>query len=238
MIPKRIHYCWFGKKQKPKKVLKCIASWKRVCPEYEIIEWNEDNFDVYQSDYLKYCYDNQKWAFFSDLARLLIIRDHGGIYLDTDVELLKNPSELLEKYDAFYGFETEQMINTGLGFGAVENHITVNEMISEYLKLKRDAVGRFELQTCPQLNTSGLKQWGLVDNGCLQIINHVIFCPTDYFNPYDDPTGKLKITENTFSIHWYSKSWMNRSSIIRSRITQPFHRIFGVDCFRKIRKII
>ena len=96
MIPKKIHYCWFGRNEKPKAVQKCIASWKKYCPDYEIIEWNEDNFDVQQNPYIKYCYDNKKWAFLSDLVRLLVVCEHGGIYFDTDVELVRNPDFLLD----------------------------------------------------------------------------------------------------------------------------------------------
>lgn len=94
MIPKIIHYCWFGRNDKPKSVLKCIESWKRICPDYEIIEWNEDNFDVFQTPYLSFCYKEKKWPFLSDLVRLMIIYNYGGIYFDTDVELLKRPDEL------------------------------------------------------------------------------------------------------------------------------------------------
>ena len=117
MIPKIIHYCWFGKKEKSSLAKKCIESWRKYCPDYEIIEWNEENFDLAQYPYIQWCYKNEKWAFLSDFARLLIIGQHGGIYFDTDVELLRNPDELLQ-YKAFYGFENKQYINTGEGFGS------------------------------------------------------------------------------------------------------------------------
>ncbi len=131
MIPKIIHYCWFGRNPKPKLAEKCIASWKKHCPDYEIIEWNEDNFDISQNGYFQYCLNNKKYAFLSDLARLYVVRDHGGIYFDTDVELLKSPDELLS-YEAFYGFEDDKYIATGLGFGAEKNHPTICAMIEEY----------------------------------------------------------------------------------------------------------
>lgn len=135
MIPKKIHYCWFGGKEKSKKTEQCIASWKKYCPDYEIIEWNESNFDIMQYDYLKWCHDNKKWAFLSDLARLLIIYQEGGIYYDTDVELIKKPDQLL-KNEAFYGFENEQNIATGLGFGACMNHPSLLAMIRQYEKFE------------------------------------------------------------------------------------------------------
>ncbi len=230
MIPKKIHYCWFGKNGKPALANKCIASWKKYCPDYEIIEWNEDNFDLDEHPYLRWCHNNKKWAFLSDFARLLIIKKNGGIYFDTDVELLKNPDELL-KNGAFYGFENEKNVATGLGFGATANHPTVIEMIKEYETLQVDAEGNYPLIVCPALNTKALKKFGLQLSGRTQNIGDMKVFSAEYFNPYDDPTGRMNITKNTYSIHWYSKSWMNKRTIIRSEITKPFHRIFGEDCF-------
>ena len=115
MIPQKIHYCWFGRGEKPKLAQKCIASWKKYCPDYEIIEWNEDNFNLDYNGYTRYCYDNKKWAFLSDFARLVVVAEHGGIYFDTDVELLKRPDELL-KFEAFYGFENNENIKEKLAF--------------------------------------------------------------------------------------------------------------------------
>ena len=117
MIPKKIHYCWFGRGEKPKLAKKCLKSWSKYCPDYEIVEWNEDNFDVEQYPYAKFCLQNKKWAFLSDFARLVIVHEHGGIYFDTDVELVRSPDSLLS-YEAFYGFENDQNVATGLGFGA------------------------------------------------------------------------------------------------------------------------
>lgn len=96
MIPKKIHYCWFGRGDKPKLAKRCIASWKKYCPDYEIIEWNEDNFDINTNEYTKWCYENKNYAFLSDYVRLLVVYRHGGIYFDTDVELIRNPDFLLE----------------------------------------------------------------------------------------------------------------------------------------------
>ncbi len=232
MIPKVIHYCWFGGNGKPHKIKKCIASWRKICPSYQIIEWNESNFDLSQHPYLKWCHDNGKWAYLSDFARLLIIKENGGIYFDTDVELIKSPEHLLSN-EAFFGFENENNIATGLGFGAKPNHKTVEAMIQEYSSLIPDEEGNFPLVTCPALNTKALLPFGLQLNGQEQMIAGAMILPMDYMNPYDDPTGRLNITENTFSIHWYSKSWMKKTKIIRSKLTRPMHRVFGVDVFRK-----
>ena len=117
MIPPHIHYCWFGGAKKPRLAEKCIASWKKHCPGYEITEWNESNFDISAYPYAEYCLKNRKWAFLSDFVRLDVVNRYGGIYFDTDVEAVRSFDPLLE-YGAFYGFENDDNIATGLGFGA------------------------------------------------------------------------------------------------------------------------
>lgn len=235
MIPKKIHYCWFGKGEKPKKAQKCIASWKKYCPDYEIIEWNEDNFDVSRYPYATYCLAEKKYAFLSDFVRLVVVNEHGGIYFDTDVELIRSVDGLLT-YDAFYGFENDSFVATGLGFGAVKGHETVREMMNRYMALEPDANGVYPLVGCPRLNTEVLLRFGLVQNGNEQTVGGAKIFESDYFNPYDDPTGRLKLTDHTVSIHWYSKSWMSKKSIVRSYLTKPFHRLFGEDCFERLKK--
>ncbi len=235
MIPKKIHYCWFGRGEKSKLTKKCISSWKQYCPDYEIIEWNEDNFNIDQHPYLRWCYDNQKWAFLSDFARLLIIKENGGIYFDTDVELIQKPDILLQ-YSAFFGFENNENIATGLGFGAEANHITVVAMIDLYMSIQRNADGSFPLIVCPALNTQALIPLGLCLNGERQSVKGAEILPVDFLNPYNDQTGVMTKTGNTISIHWYSKAWLDKKAVLRSQITKPFHRIFGVDCFRKFKK--
>ena len=235
MIPKIIHYCWFGRGEKPKLAQKCIVSWKKYCPDFEIIEWNEENFEIDKYPYAKYCYENKKWAFLSDFARLVVVYKHGGVYFDTDVEVIKPLGELLE-CEAFYGFENTEKVNTGQGFGAVSEHETVEAMIQKYYELKADEEGNYPLVVCPALNTEALVPMGLKLNGKFQKVNGAAILPVDYLNPYDDPTGRLNKTKNTISIHWYSKSWMDKKTILRSMITKPFHRIFGVDCFHRFKK--
>lgn len=230
MIPKKIHYCWFGRGEKPRLAQKCIASWKKYCSDYEIIEWNEDNFDLDYNEYTRYCYDHKKWAFLSDLVRLIVVYDQGGIYFDTDVELIKNPNNLLD-CGAFYGFENNDFVNTGLGFGAQAKDESIKAMIEQYCELKKNDNGEYNLIGCPHLNTQALLPLGLNSNGLKQILGEIIIYPVDYFNPLDDATGKLTITENTYSINHYGKSWLDSKSKIRSKLTRPFHRIFGNDCF-------
>ncbi len=232
MIPKKIHYCWFGRGEKPKLALRCIESWKKYCPDYELTEWNEDNFDFSAHPYLSYCLQNRKWAFLSDFARLIAVRDHGGIYFDTDVEVLRSFDPLLGN-EAFYGFENREFIATGLGFGAEAGHPTVTAMAAQYEALAPDRNGDYPLIVCPRLNTDALLPFGLIGNGKRQTVGGALILPPEVLNPYDDPTGRLNRTGNTYSIHWYSKSWLSKSVILRSKLTKPLHRIFGTDCFRK-----
>ena len=234
MIPKTIHYCWFGHGEKPQLAKKCIASWKKHCPDYEIIEWNEDNFCVGPYPYAQYCLKHKKWAFLSDFVRLAVVAEQGGIYFDTDVELIRRPDELLQ-YEAFYGFENDQNIATGLGFGAQTNHPTVLAMRQQYLELQPLENGAYPEVGCPALNTKALLPFGLKLNGQRQNLAGAEILPADYFNPYDDPTGRLNQTSNTISVHWYSKSWLSKGTILRSKLTRPLHRMFGVDAFQRFR---
>ena len=221
MIPKIIHYCWFGHGKMPELACKCISSWRKHLPDYVIKEWNEDNFDVYQNAYTKYCYDNKKYAFLSDYARLLIVYYEGGIYYDTDVEVIKPINDLL-KNKAFVGFEVNEYINTGIGFGAEKDSSAIKLMINEYDKLldgKSGTVG------CPILNTEAIKKLGLQLNGKTQYLNGITVYASDYFNPYDAPTGILEKTSNTYSIHWFSASWMSKNKRLRCAIMKPIHRM-------------
>ena len=235
MIPKLIHYCWFGGKPKSKLYRKCISSWHRFCPDYDIVEWNESNFDFHQHPYLEWCYDHQKWAFLSDFARLLILKEHGGIYLDADVEVIRPLDELLE-YEAFLGFENDEYVNTGIGTGAAPGHPVLDALLQPYLENKPKEDGSFELVPCPGLNTKALIRCGLKRDGTRQKVCGTDILPVEYLNPYDDPTGRLNKTKNTYSIHWFGKSWLNKRTILRSRLTRPIHRLFGTDALVKFRR--
>ena len=235
MIPKKIHYCWFGGKELPELAKKCIASWEKYCPDYKIIRWDETNFDVRSIPYTRWCHENQKWAFLSDYVRLAVVAQEGGIYLDTDVELLRSPDALLI-HEAWYGFENETNVNTGQGFGAEACHPTVEAMLRQYHDLQADSNGNFPLTACPALNTAALLPMGLIPNGKLQTVAGALILPTDSLNPYDDATGQLTVTQNTISIHHYAKSWIPPWMRLRSALTRPLHRIFGKNCLTWAKK--
>lgn len=221
MIPKKIHYCWFGRGEKSDKAKKCITSWSRLCPDYEIIEWNEDNFDIHMNPYTEMCYEQRKFAFLSDYARLWILEREGGLYFDVDVEVIRSFDPLLS-HAAFFGFETEEFINTGVGFGAEAGHPVLRAMLAAYDPLLDGTHGTIG---CPILNTQALEAFGLVKNGQTQEVGGAVIYAADYFNPYDDILGKLRKTENTYSIHWFAKSWMSRGAILRSILSKPWHRL-------------
>lgn len=221
MIPRTIHYCWFGRGKKSELSMKCIHSWEKFCPDYEIVEWNEDNFDVELNAYTKMCYEEKKFAFLSDYARLKILQKYGGFYFDTDVEIVR-PIDELRTHPAFIGFETNEYVNTGEGFGAEPHNRAVTALLSEYNILLDGLHGT---RGCPILNTQALLKLGLVQNGSFQNLEDIVVYPPQYFNPYDDSLGKLRVAPETYSIHWYAKSWMKRSTVIRSYLSKPFHRL-------------
>ena len=149
MIPKKIHYCWFGKGKKSKLALKCIRSWRQYCPEYEVIEWNEENFDIDMNGYTRMCYAEKKYAYLSDYVRLWVVEKYGGIYFDTDVEVIRSLEELLRN-DAFFCFENKQYVASGLGFGSVAHGKVIQAMLKEY-EILLD--GKNGVRMCPKLNT-------------------------------------------------------------------------------------
>lgn len=232
MIPKVIHYCWFGRGPKPKLAQKCIASWKKYCPDYEIVEWNEDNFDVNMNGYTRMCIEEKKYAFLSDYARLAVVAEHGGIYFDTDVELIKSP-DFLRQHEAFFGFETPEFVASGLGFGSVAHGTAVEAMLDEYAPLLD---GEHGVMGCPRLNTTALEKLGLRRDGSQQQIAGAMVYPSDWFNPYESATGRLRRTNHTVSIHWYSASWMSPAKKLRGMISKPLHRVLGVDFFRRAQR--
>ena len=227
-IPKIIHYCWFGGKPLPKLAVKCKRSWEIFFPDYEIKEWNELNFDVNAHPYTKYCYEHRLWAYLSDYVRLAVVEREGGLYFDTDVEVVKYPQDLLTNNRAYFGWETPQYINTGLGFAAEQHHPAVQAMLMMYEGLVENGKYMYEkMQGCPQLNTQALDTYGLVRNGSIQKVCNAIILPVDYLCPFCDATGELRKTENTISIHWFSKSPHGKIAAWKMKFTRPIHRWLG-----------
>lgn len=235
MIPKIIHYCWFGGNPLPKSAEKCINSWKKFFPDYEIKEWNENNFDVKMNGYVKFCYEHKLWAYLSDYVRLFVVEHEGGLYFDTDVEVVRYPEELIENSSAWFGFENSELINTGLGFAAEAHHPAVKAMLEEYVGRCDENMLMIELEKgkiagCPGLNTKALLKHGLKLGGELQCVCKAEILPMEWLCPFNDVTGEIKKTLNTVSIHWFSKSPHGKMAWWRSQVTRPLHRWFGVNC--------
>lgn len=221
MIPKTIHYCWFGRSPKPELANKCIESWKKYCPDYQIIEWNEDNYDISAAPlYVRQAYEKKKWAFVTDYVRLHIVFENGGVYLDTDVELRKS-LDGLHKNEAYFGFENGGQINTGLGFGAQKGAWILRELMDDY----HDAAfilpdGSVDTTTCPMRNTKIFLKHGLVQDDSMQLLEHaVLILPSRFLCPMQFGAENAQLSEDTISVHWFSSSWKDSKDKKREEIT-------------------
>lgn len=237
MIPKIIHYCWFGGAPLPPLAEKCIASWKKHCPDYEIKEWNETNYDISKNIYMKQAYENKKYGFVPDYARLDIIYNNGGVYLDTDVELIKQIDDLL-CCEAFAGIEnSSEKVALGLGFGAEKGATIIKELRDCYDNLLFVENGEMNLTPAPVINTAFLKEKGYVYSKEKHTFESLTIFPSEYFCPTDMKTGKINITKNTYSIHHYAASWCDRGSRIRGKIYRTVNRIFGEKVANFLKKV-
>lgn len=241
MIPKIIHYCWFGGNPLPPLALECIASWRKYLPDYEIWQWVEASspppaegldyadkvmkFDVNSIPYTAEAYRQKKYAFVSDYCRFVAMYEYGGIYFDTDVEVIRPMDDIIARGN-FMGFEMDPdgentpgkyaprycfAVNPGLGFGIETKHPFMKKMLEHYQNLK------FELppadiiwyKTIVAYTTEVLCKMGLKNTKGIQVVNDIYIYPREYFAPIDVITNRLKITKNTYTIHRYMGSWSN-----------------------------
>lgn len=244
MIPRTIHYCWFGRNPLPESAQRCIASWRKYLPDYEIIEWNEDNFDVDSIPYTAQAYQAKKYAFVSDYARFKILYEHGGIYFDTDVEVIKPMDDIIAK-GPFMGFEINPCaerpngaVNPGVGIGAEKLMAIYKAVIDYYSQLSFvHPDGSYNItDAVVNITTRELVKAGMKGTRGIQVVAGVTIYPADYFNPFDDATGRLNKTENTRTIHWFSKTWLDVSPW-RQWLSRMSHRVLGVGTLYKLRKI-
>lgn len=250
-IPKIIHYCWFGRNALPPMAEKCIESWKKFMPDYEIKQWNEDNFDIAINPYVEEAYHLKKYAFVSDFARFWVLYNFGGVYFDVDVELLKPIDDILEvgPFMGLEGFEPWYKYKdlkaapaAGLGMAAYPGQDAIKDMLSYYegrhfISLK----GKPKFKTVVLIVADVLlKRGGTIDPENITECSGFHIYPEEYFNPKRVATGKIKITENTRSIHHYAASWVDRKgkrglAKHRERFSNLLLR-FRLSCRRLISK--
>ena len=227
MLPKVIHYCWFGGKPLPKSAIKCIESWRKYLPDYEIKRWDEGNFDVNIIPYTREAYRAGKFAFVSDFARFWIIYNYGGVYFDTDVEVIKPMADILER-GAFLGVEYKGedkiTVNPGLGFGATAGLAALKELMNQYVTRHFiNEQGEMCLKNIVEITTDYLKKNGLQNSSFIQNCSGFTVYPVDYFCPISFETRELHITENTRTIHHFAESWIPKST----RFKNALGRILG-----------
>ena len=234
MIPKIIHYCWFGRGEKPRLAQKCIASWKKYMPDYEIIEWNEDNLDIEINPYTKMCYEQKKYAFLTDYYRLVIVSQYGGIYFDTDVEVIKNMDDIIAK-GPFMGCEKRNIncltkspaIAPGLGLGVTPGFPLYKDLLNVYDKKHLfSRLGKIE-ETIVGITTRLLEERGLVqDNEGIWHCLDLNIYPEEYFCPKNYYTGELVITPNTCSIHHYTATWHKNTKTFLEKLKNRLHLMY------------
>lgn len=207
MIPKVIHYCWFGSKELPQLEQYCIETWKKKLPSYEIKLWNETNFNVEECDYVKQAYDKRKYAFVSDYVRAKILYEYGGIYLDTDVEVLKDLTSFLEN-EAFLGFENRTTVGTAV-MAFSKGHFVMKQMLVYYHKHPfLSGNGTENLTTNVTILNSILEAEGMIRENRFQKFKGIVVYPRSYFFPKKISETKFNVTDNSCTIHRMNGSWL------------------------------
>ncbi|WP_168122743.1 glycosyltransferase [Paenibacillus sp. HB172176] len=236
-IPRIIHYCWFGRGDKPKKIVKCMRSWAKQLNGYRFVEWNEDNFDVNAVPYVKEAYEARKFAFVSDYVRLHALYQVGGIYLDTDVEVIRPLDAFLEN-SAFSGFEDEHFLQSGT-MGAIPGHPWIQRLLDDYQQrsfLLEDET--YDMTTNTAVISRICKEEGLQLNGQLQALpNGVVFYPRTYFSPYDYINGGSYLTEDSHTIHHFAQSWLPARVRARSSLKRMLSKVAGPRMVSIVRKM-
>lgn len=233
MIPKIIHYCWFGRNPLPELALKCIESWKKFLPDYAIHEWNEDNYNVRKIPYISQAYNAKKYAFVSDYARFDILYQYGGIYFDTDVEVIKDLSPIIEA-GSFMGVERVGALNAGLGIASPAATDIFKEILDSYAEdnfINND--GTLNLKTVVIRVSDIFRKYGFTNVDQIQDVEGYQIYPAEYFCPKNFRTGILNVTDNTFTIHWYDSTWLNEDAKKRIEFRHKMYNKFGKNLFSK-----
>ena len=208
VIPKTIHYCWFGRGKLSEEMERCRENWRKFCPDYQIIQWNEDNYDLEKYLYTRQAYHHKKWGFIPDVARLEILYENGGIYLDTDVELIRSLDELLYQ-PGFVGVEKWGVINVGGGCGVMPHHPMIRKLLEYRLKFPFEwEDGSLNLESSGSYESKPFLDCGFKPDNTIQNVGGMTVYTSDFFHPFDYVSRELCVTENTYGIHHFTASWV------------------------------
>lgn len=228
-IPKILHYCWFGGNSLPELEQKCIASWSEVMPDWTVQRWDESNFDISRCRFSSNAYSSKAWAFVSDYARMRILLENGGIFLDTDVEVLQSFEPFIVNA-AFAGFmKNNRFINPGLVMGSEPGGIVVEQLARQYESIDFEVKsGRNSMPTSPRVMTKLLvEQFNLKQDGSMQELDGFTAYPASYFDALDSHTGRLVVDDSTYSIHHYSGTWLNPAKKYRIEARKKLSPLVG-----------
>ena len=221
-IDKLIHYCWFGNSEIPEHLQKCIDSWKHYCPDYKLVRWDESNYDISKNKYMKDAYDAKMWGFVSDYARLDVIYNYGGFYLDTDVELIKT-LDGLRGNSMYCGFENNHFVSFGIGYGAIRGHRIIKKILDVYDKLLFDISHGLPIP-CPVYQSGVLSDEGVKMNNMFQQFDDFTVYPSEVLAPFGPHRIGSGITKNTVSIHHYDASWAPNRLENREKLEKNINR--------------
>lgn len=236
-ICKKIHYCWFGGKELPEMSVKCIESWKKHLCEFQIVKWDETNFDINSNVFVKQAYEQKKYAFVSDYVRMYALYNYGGIYLDTDVEVLKDFSDKLENKNMVLGFEDETFVMTGFIYSTVNNKL-IRDIIDGYDKMKFvEDNGKINCKPNTIYFTNILKENGLsVTNRLQEFADQYVIYPNDVFCAFNIDCQKYILSENTVAIHHCNGSWQSFTDKLKAKLKSILILMFGKEYFEKVKE--
>ena len=241
MIPKIIHFCWFGGKDLPNDAKQYIQTWRRMLKGFRIQEWNEQNFDLSAApEYVREAYELKKYAFVSDYVRIYALNKYGGVYLDTDVEIIRDFSEFLEDGDLVFGFESNRLLTTAF-IASVPGHPLIETFEKSYWSrhfILKD--GSCDFTPINNRISELAVNWGLdLDLDAYQELkDNVKVYPSDYFAAFDVYNWHTKVTENTYAIHHMAASWVGPKKKFRFLIIKTIHSVIGVQNYDRIRSAV
>lgn len=236
-MKKTIHYCWFGRGEKPKLVKKCIESWKKNLPDYSLVEWNEDNFDISKNQFVAEAYSDRNFAFVSDYVRAFVLYNYGGIYMDTDVEVLGSFDRFLND-TVFLGFEEGNFVGTCV-MGIEKGHELMKNYLDHYESMTYfNEDGTKYKDTNVVLLTKLLDKRGLVRNNEFQKVGDISVYPRTFFSPYDYINGISYITDDSVAIHHFAQLWLPTNVRIKTEAKRALIKIIGGENVKKLRDTI